>query len=125
MSKTTKLCLIPGVLCDEALFNKVIPHLNHDTATTIYPIAHFTSILNAVNGLNQNIDEPNFLLEFSLGRWVMETYARKHPSKTLGLILVSTPNSPIESKSEVAMSAVCQQLKKRTLFITSICNGII
>ncbi len=122
MSNPIQLNLIPGVLCDETLFNKVIPNLNQNIATTRHSIAHFTSISDAVDSLNQNIDEPTFLLGFSLGGWVAETYARKHPNKTLGLILVSTPNSPIESKSEMAMSAVCQQLKNEPRSLENVLN---
>ena len=122
MSKPIHLCLIPGVLCDETLFDKVIPHLHQNIAATSYSISHFTSISDAVGGLNQKIDEPTFLLGFSLGGWVAETFARKHPNKTLGLILVSTPNSPIESKSEMAMSSVCQRLKNEPNSLETVLN---
>ena len=99
-SQEISLCLIPGVMCDEALFEE-----------TIYRIGSARSIEEAALSLDATIDRPSFILGFSLGGWVAQEYAYRYPHKTKGLVLITTTKDTVLPATKKAMQVACEKLE--------------
>ena len=111
MKKKISLCLIPGVFCDQSLFDETVGALNKKINTSFYVIDTPSSIEEAAISLDAEIDEPSYILSFSLGGWVAQEYAHRYPHKTKGLILISTTRDTVSSETKKNMALVCNKLE--------------
>ena len=62
--KKIRLCLFPGVFCDESLFEETVLFLNKEISSSIYTINSPRSIKEAAISLDAKIGQPSFILGF-------------------------------------------------------------
>jgi len=93
-----KIYLIPGLMTDHRLWDKITPHL--DEYELIHtPIPHSDDFDEIVNFLDSSIEcEKVNLLGFSLGGYIASYFAIKYPSRVQRLFLVGSTPSETEEK---------------------------
>lgn len=94
-----KIYLIPGLMTDERLWSRIIPHLEDDYELIHFPIPLSEDFDEIVEDLDTKIGEDKVsLLGFSLGGYIASYFTLKHPSKIKRLFLVSSTPSSTEEK---------------------------
>jgi len=91
--------LIPGLMTDERLWSRLVPHLEDE-----YELIHFQIPLSEdfdeiIDELDKEIgDKKVNILGFSLGGYIASYYTLKNPNKIKRLFLVSSTPSSTEEK---------------------------
>jgi pimeloyl-ACP methyl ester carboxylesterase len=90
-----KIYLLPGLMCDERLWERLIPFVENEYE--LIPIniplsSDFDEIINSIDTLLE--DEKVNLLGFSLGAYIASYYAIKYPHRVKKLFLIAgTPSA--------------------------------
>ena len=94
-----KIFLIPGLMTDERLWSRLIPHLEDDYELIHFQLPQSEDFDEIAEILDKEIGEDRVnILGFSLGGYVATHYTLKHQEKVERLFLVSSTPSSTELK---------------------------
>ena len=96
-----KLYFIPGLMCDERLWSRMVPYLENDYEIVYLKIPNTTSFDEKCEILNEQIKEENStLIGFSLGGYTSLYFSLKYPNK-VGKIFTIAASGSVMSENEI------------------------
>lgn len=84
------LILIPGLLCDQAVWEHQVNHLRDDANILIANVDHASTPVEMVNAVLKGAPKQFALAGHSMGGWIALEIMRHHPERVTKLILANT-----------------------------------
>lgn len=106
----TKLLLIPGLLCDERLWQPVLSAFKKPFNSQIIDVASCEKIEELSQAVCRNIQEEVVLVGFSLGAWVALSVYSSLPKYCKALILISSAPGSLTPATRHYFSKSIKQL---------------
>lgn len=96
-----KLYFLPGLMCDERLWSRIVPYLEDDYEIVYLNIPNTTNFDEKCEILNEQIKEENIkLIGFSLGGYTSLYFSLKYPNK-VGKIYTIAASGSVMSQNEI------------------------
>ena len=105
------LYLIPGLMCDERLWIRMVPFLENKYNLVYLKIPHTTDFDEMADILNEQIKEENInLVGFSLGGYTSLYFSLKYPNKVSKIYLIAasgsvSPQDEIDRRREMMIKS--------------------
>jgi pimeloyl-ACP methyl ester carboxylesterase len=111
MSSRTPLILLPGLLCDRALWEPQIAALADVAEMAVGDLTHDDSVAGMARSVLQAAPERFALAGFSMGGYVSLEIMRQAPERVLRLALLDTsarPDTPEQTAARRALMSLCE-----------------
>ena len=108
----TPLILLPGLMCDAGLWQKMLPQLEAAGPLIFGDLSQDSSIAEMATSVLATCPERFTLVGFSMGGFVAREIARRVPHRVQSLILIATSSaadSAMQMKFKTSVAATLQQ----------------
>jgi pimeloyl-ACP methyl ester carboxylesterase len=85
-----RLDLVPGTLCDQRLWSKLVPLLPADIAVSHVPLFKARTRAQMQTLISARTAPPSHLVAFSMGAYLALEHALAHPNRVASLVLISS-----------------------------------
>jgi len=95
----TKIYLLPGLMCNEQLWNRLTPHFDDNYELVYVPLPHMSCFDDSNEFLNTYFKEEQVnILGFSLGGYVASYFACKYPHRVNKLFILAASAGTLQEE---------------------------
>jgi len=108
----TPLVLLPGMMCDAGLWQRMLPRLEETGPLTFGDLSQGSSIAGMASAVLETSPERFTLVGFSMGGFVAREIVRQAPHRVQGLILIATSSAADSTRQMAFKTSVAEALQR-------------
>jgi pimeloyl-ACP methyl ester carboxylesterase len=109
----TILDFIPGTMCDERLWSKLLPHLDLDITANFISLSEVENRETIRLKLEKNTGQASNLVAFSMGGYLALEHTLAHPGRVRSLVVIAASAKGLNEMEKGRRRRILEQLQEQ------------